>query len=645
MKKLALWGSIFLLTALVAGCQGNSAQAGPERPVPEAGKAEEEAAEDVSDFDGLERAAAELDGEVVTELYERLDSDSLEDLAVCTRGGENTITLWFIPGAVGKAIKVSETGLQTAALDLSFTEGGYHLIFNSYNETGNAMTFEIWDLNGDEPVLMAEGDGNAWQEDGEIRVDVEDYDGMFMQGTGLAVHTRKTAYIFFDDDDYKEYGAVQLSGEEFLDLENAGVIMDILQNEEEKAGARTTSFAFFYRANGLVEVQTFSELEDGDRVYRITTLPCRGNVLDLEQRSTGDGQVRESYTGLFKIYPERGISSGAVSRERLEGSFYSRLMDGGQVFPESAGKVLTWEDLEKLAHDPVEEEDKLLRLAVNEIYARHGYIFGKVKWFDYFYRQFDWYEPSLSDASAVDGKLTAAEKENLKILTEAESGGRWNPAEGAALRNVQDEDLLDLMTGTQRREHLTGSDGFNSYDLTCQVPYIRMDSYDARSYNALLRREIYPYIDDAEKALGKGYSPWLYGVDYKAYVWKNTLTVLTRVRGDWGIDLYFPVTLDLDTGEKLGNEQVAALYGMDPEEAKEAVRDAMGTYYRTLYSGAADAAGESFFKGQLEKTLASSNTEAALLYPASDGTPYLSCTIYSLAGADAYNYCIPLRQQ
>ena len=383
-------------------------------------------------------------------------------------------------------------------------------------------------------------------------------------------------------------------------------------------------------------------MESGDRYFRITTLPCEGDSLDLEKRVTGDGLVRESYTSLPKEYPARGAAGGDVSRERLEGSFYARLMDQGQVFPESSEKKLTWEDLEKLSHDPVEEKDKLFRLAVNEIYARHGYIFSKVKWFSDFYKQFEWYKPSVSDASAVDTKLTAAEKENLKLLTDMESGSRWNPADGAALREEQREDLLDLMTGTQRKEHLTGSDGYNDYDLTYEVPFIRMDSYDARTYNAMLRREIYPYIDDAKAALDQGYSPWLYGVDYKAYVWKNTLTVLTWVRGDWGINIYYPITLDLDTGKKLSNEETGALYGMDPQQMKTAVREAMQAYYENAFSGARENA-ESFYRSQLEKTAASSNTDKAILYPTADGTPYLVCTIYSLAGADSYDYCIPLQ--
>ena len=648
MKKSIFWGSMVLITALLAGCQGNSSQAEAGRPAREAAPAQEaeEAAEEQTPEEKAEPVdpeslAAELEGERIADLSGDFDHDELADLAVCTRGGDGTVTLWLLSGD-GRTVKVSESGREMAELGISPTDAGDHLIFNTYNSAGSSTAFEIWELGFEEPVLMAEGSGNAYSEEGKLRVVVEDYDGMFMQDAGLAVHTWKNAYLGFEDMDYVEYGAVQLSEEEFLALGNAGRIRDILKNEEKEQGAAATSFAYFYRANDIVEIQTFSQMESGDRYFRIATLPCEGDSLDLEKRVTGDGLIRESYTSLPKEYPARGAAGGDVSRERLEGSFYARLMEQGQVFPESSEKKLTWEDLEKLSHDPVEEKDKLFRLAVNEIYARHGYIFSKVKWFSDFYKQFDWYKPSVSDASAVDTKLTSAEKENLKLLTDMESGSRWNPADGAALREEQREDLLDLMTGTQRKERLTGSDGYNDYDLTYEVPFIRMDSYDARTYNAMLRREIYPYIDDAKAALDQGYSPWLYGVDYKAYVWKNTLTVLTWVRGDWGINIYYPITLDLDTGKKLSNEETGALYGMDPQQMKTAVREAMRAYYENAYSGGRDNAG-SFYMSQLEKTTDSSNTDKAILYPTSDGTPYLVCTIYSLAGADSYDYCIPLQ--
>ena len=648
MKKSIFWESMVLITALLAGCQGNSSQAEAGRPAREEAAAqeaeeaaEEQAPEEKAEPVDPESLAVELEGERIADLSGDFDHDDLADLAVCTRGGDGTVTLWLLSGD-GRTVKVSESGREMAELGISPTDAGNHLIFNTYNSAGSSTAFEIWELGFEEPVLMAEGSGNAYSEEGKLRVVVEDYDGMFMQDAGLAVHTWKNAYLGFEDMDYVEYGAVQLSEEEFLALGNAGRIRDILKNEEKEWGADSTSFAYFYRANNLVEIQTFSQMESGDRYFRITTLPCEEDSLDLEKRVTGDGLVRESYTSLPKEYPARGAAGGDVSRERLEGSFYARLMDQGQVFPESSEKKLTWEDLEKLSHDPVEEKDKLFRLAVNEIYARHGYIFSKVKWFSDFYKQFDWYKPSVSDASEVDKKLTAAERENLKLLTDTESGIRWNPADGAALREEQREDLLDLMTGTQRKERLTGSDGYNDYDLTYEVPFIRMDSYDARAYNAMLRREIYPYIDDAKAALDQGYSPWLYGVDYKAYVWKNTLTVLTWFQGDWGINIYYPITLDLDTGEKLGNEEIAALYGMDPQEMKTAVREAMKAYYENAYSGGRDNAG-SFYMSQLEKTTDSSNTDKAILYPTSDGTPYLACTIYSLAGADSYDYCIPLQ--
>ena len=224
MKKSIFWGSMILITALLAGCQGNSAQAEPERPAREAAAADVsgamsagEEAEETWEAADLQSLAAELDGERIAELSDDFNNDDLADLAVCTRGEDGTLTLWFISGD-GRTEKVSESGREMADLGVSPTAAGSHLIFNTYNTAGSSTAFEIWELSFDEPVLMAEGAGNAYSEEGMIRVVVEDYDGMFMQDTGMALHTWKSAYLGFEDMDYVEYGAVQLSEEEFLAL-------------------------------------------------------------------------------------------------------------------------------------------------------------------------------------------------------------------------------------------------------------------------------------------------------------------------------------------------------------------------------------------------------------------------------------------
>ena len=124
MKKSIFWGSMVLITALLAGCQGNSAQAEAGRPAREAAPAQEaeEAAEEQTTEEKAEPVdpeslAAELEGERIADLSGDFDHDDLADLAVCTRGGDGTVTLWLLSGD-GRTVKVSESGREMAELGI-----------------------------------------------------------------------------------------------------------------------------------------------------------------------------------------------------------------------------------------------------------------------------------------------------------------------------------------------------------------------------------------------------------------------------------------------------------------------------------------------------------------------------------------------
>ena len=80
----------------------------------------------------------------------------------------------------------------------------------------------------------------------------------------------------------------------------------------------------------------------------------------------------------------------------------------GYVFPDSDFRYLTDEDIKCLDEDTT-------RYAINEIYARHGYIFSKAKYKKY-YSQFDWYEPTYKKQSTVEKKFNAYEKTNMENL-------------------------------------------------------------------------------------------------------------------------------------------------------------------------------------------------------------------------------------
>lgn len=82
------------------------------------------------------------------------------------------------------------------------------------------------------------------------------------------------------------------------------------------------------------------------------------------------------------------------------------------ILPESDRVMLTKEDV---AYSTDGSED-LTQQAINEIYARHGYIFGG-EYYDKLFRGFKWYVPMYEPDKFDNGWLNEYEKANLNLLT------------------------------------------------------------------------------------------------------------------------------------------------------------------------------------------------------------------------------------
>jgi len=82
-------------------------------------------------------------------------------------------------------------------------------------------------------------------------------------------------------------------------------------------------------------------------------------------------------------------------------------------------KIALWYTEEMEEYDYVEWVAELnmltaedIRLVINEIYARHGYIFSDRK-MDAYFRSLKWYKPTSRN---VDNRLTPLEKQNILFL-------------------------------------------------------------------------------------------------------------------------------------------------------------------------------------------------------------------------------------
>jgi uncharacterized membrane protein YvbJ len=96
------------------------------------------------------------------------------------------------------------------------------------------------------------------------------------------------------------------------------------------------------------------------------------------------------------------------SAEKNDGE-RSNLTSSEYILPNSDKTVLGEEDIATLSKEQ-------LRLARNEIYARHGYVFNSSDLQKYFSSK-SWYQPNTS----YNGSLSDVEKENVKLLKASEA--------------------------------------------------------------------------------------------------------------------------------------------------------------------------------------------------------------------------------
>ena len=92
------------------------------------------------------------------------------------------------------------------------------------------------------------------------------------------------------------------------------------------------------------------------------------------------------------------------------------------VYPESDKALLTDEQINEKVKDK-----QTLRLAINEIYARHGYQFTAEEYTNHF-NQFDWYKnmPKEADMNKVSAGFSEIEKKNVEKLQAYSNTKGWS---------------------------------------------------------------------------------------------------------------------------------------------------------------------------------------------------------------------------
>lgn len=100
-----------------------------------------------------------------------------------------------------------------------------------------------------------------------------------------------------------------------------------------------------------------------------------------------------------------------------DNDYYYNVAEDGYLWPTDS-YLISFNDLDFMEKDTV-------RAVLNEIYARHGYVFETARWSTYFNNK-SWYveNPNVTK-DTVNGYLNSVEKKNIKTIASYEKSMGW----------------------------------------------------------------------------------------------------------------------------------------------------------------------------------------------------------------------------
>lgn len=252
-----------------------------------------------------EAAGAEMPDSVCLDL----DGDGTKEfLGVCHNSASQCNEVWYCggDGTACAAVHRDTMGLDACSLEALKAGNGFHVAVNSHVGLGTTSLFSILALQAGQIVCLVDNQpGNVWMtEEGDITLSVEAYDGAYdAAGDFLLLHTVKDTYIFYDGETYKEYGAAELSEEEFSRLKNADELKARIEHSLRFEEYDRLEYRYFLRSNGILQVQCDLYDTAGNIQYGYFTARWLGDEVDPELIGRWEpGQMAASLSTLDAVY-------------------------------------------------------------------------------------------------------------------------------------------------------------------------------------------------------------------------------------------------------------------------------------------------------------------------------------------------------
>lgn len=232
-----------------------------------------------------------------------MDRDGINEMVGITDDDDYGYYVWYCSGDLNDYYEVMPVmwfdHYNIEVLDLG---DEIHIAVDGANMLGTGKSYSILALHdGQIEVLVNQHYGYVYMNDNQdIVLDVEAYDAMYDKTDDLWLgHTWTDTYLYYEDGEYKEYGAAMLPEEEFLEYDNAEELIGAIERENRTEDTIEIRYTYYIRENSILHIQCEDESDDYIEYYHYT-LRIRGNRLDGEL-SKNSGIISYSLSWLDNV--------------------------------------------------------------------------------------------------------------------------------------------------------------------------------------------------------------------------------------------------------------------------------------------------------------------------------------------------------
>lgn len=241
------------------------------------------------------------------------------------------------------------------------------------------------------------------------------------------------------------------------------------------------------------------------------------------------------------------------------------------------------------------------------------------------------------DASVSDSPDQPASEEDSKTpettlpLTEAPTEPQLSETEPSTEPPIPQVTVSDAYVDTLEYE---------GWFCCYHIPKFDMDSPETESLNRAIYMELYDLLE--KNVYEYPEQPFLFSMHYSWVQVENIVSLLVYAQADWGIEVYKVYHAYADGSGVVPREELLEFLGYTRDEFYAMVQPKLEEYYRSSYSGYPGSETDEYYQMQLQNTISYENVAKVMPYISVNGELCCVATIYSLAGADAYDHLVNL---